>query len=108
MLRNIKGIYREGYRSHDLQKYKEFKEDEYPIIGFEEGDGRDKGCVIWVCCNSNKKEFRVRPRGTVEQRSEWFKNGNKYIGKDITVIFQELSEQNIPRFPVGKAIRDGY
>ena len=108
MLRNTKGMYRQGYRSHDLQKYKEFKEDEYPIIGFEEGDGRDKGCVIWVCCNENKKEFRVRPRGTLEQRREWFQDGNKYIGKNITVIFQELSEQNIPRFPVGKAIRDGY
>jgi len=108
MLRNKKGIYRQGYRSHDLQKYKEFKEAEYPIIGFEEGEGRDKGCVIWICCNENKKEFRVRPRGTLEQRREWFNNGYEYIGKNITVIYQELSEQNIPRFPVGKAIRDGY
>jgi len=106
MLRNKDGLYKQGYRSHDLQKYKEFHESEYEIINFEEGEGRDKGCVIWVC--KATKEFRVRPRGTIEQRKEWFKNGQKYIGKMLTVIYQELSEQNIPRFPVGKAIREDY
>jgi ATP-dependent DNA ligase len=108
MLRNRNGIYRQGYRSNDLQKYKEFLESEYPIIGFEDGDGRDKGCVIWVCRIPDGKEFRVRPRGTMEQRREWFTNGKQYIGKLLTVIYQELSEQEVPRFPVGKAVRDGY
>jgi len=106
MLRNVFGLYQQGYRSHDLQKYKEFHEDEYEITGFEDGEGRDKGCVIWIC--KKDKEFRVRPRGTMEQRKEWFKNGKKYIGKMLTVIYQELSEQNVPRFPVGKAIREDY
>ena len=108
MLRNCKGLYRKGFRSHDLQKYKEFQENEYPIIGFEEGDGRDKGCVIWVCQISSGKEFRVRPRGTMEQRRQWYSNGSTCVGKQLTVIYQELSEQGVPRFPVGKAIRDGY
>ena len=107
MLRNGNGLYKTGYRSHDLQKYKEFHEEEYPIVGFEDGEGRDKECVIWIC-TTNGKEFRVRPRGTMEQRREWFQKGKTYIGKKLTVIFQELSEQHIPRFPVGKAIRDGY
>lgn len=107
MLRNKNGMYKTGYRSNDLQKYKEFMEEEYVIIGFEEGDGRDKGCVIWVC-QTNGKEFRVRPRGTILQRREWFQKGSTYVGKKLTVIFQELSEQGIPRFPVGKAIRDEY
>lgn len=108
MLRNENGLYREGYRSNDLQKYKEFQEDEYPIVGYEQGDGRDAGCVIWVCENKEGKRFNVRPKGTMEQRREWFTNGKDHVGKMLTVIFQELSEQNIPRFPVGKAIRDGY
>ena len=107
MLRNTEGLYEQGFRSHHLQKYKEFKEEEYPIVGFEEGEGRDKGCVIWVC-KTNDKEFRVRPRGTMEQRKEWFDQGKRNLHKLLTVIFQELSEQGIPRFPVGKAIRDGY
>jgi hypothetical protein len=44
----------------------------------------------------------------MEQRSEWFKQGSRYVGKKLTVIFQERSEHGVPRFPVGKAIRDGY
>ena len=111
MLRNEKGIYRESYRSYDLQKYKEFFEDEYEIIGFKEGEGRDKGTVIWICKTPDtygSREFSVRPRGTIEARTELYNNGANYIGKKLTVIYQELSEMNVPRFPVGKDIRDGY
>jgi len=108
MLRNKKGMYRCNYRSNDLQKYKEFFEEEYPITGYKEGDGRDKGAVIWTCQNKEGKEFSVRPRGTMENRQEWFRNGDSYIGKMLTVIYQELSEYGVPRFPVGKSIREGF
>jgi DNA ligase-1 len=107
MLRNISGLYRCNYRSNDLQKYKEFFEEEYKIIGFKEGDGRDKGAVIWEC-QCGDSSFWVRPRGTMEKRQEWFRDGLSYVGKMITVIYQELSDMGIPRFPVGKSIRDGF
>ena len=108
MLRNADGMYCQNYRSHDLQKYKEFVESEYPIVGFKEAAGRDAGTVVWVCATAEEREFSVRPRGTQEQRRQWFQDGHKYLGKLLTVIYQELSELNVPRFPVGKAIRDGY
>jgi hypothetical protein len=41
-----------------------------------------KGCVIWRCVNKDGKEFSVRPKGTREQRKEYFKNGSKYIKKN--------------------------
>jgi DNA ligase-1 len=108
MLRNAAGVYRANYRSNDLQKYKEFMEDEYRIIDFKEGEGRDAGAVIWVCETADGKEFSLRPRGSIEQRREWFNDGESYIGKYVTVIFQELTEDGKPRFPVGKAVRVGY
>jgi DNA ligase-1 len=108
MLRNKNGMYRCNYRSHDLQKYKEFQEDEFRIIGFIEGDGRDKGTVIWVCETKEGKTFRVRPRGTIENRKKLFKVGEKYVGKMLTVIYQELTEEGKPRFPVGKDVRENY
>jgi ATP-dependent DNA ligase len=108
MLRNANGMYCQNYRSHDLQKYKEFVESEYPIVGFKEAAGRDAGTVIWMCTTEECRHFSVRPRGTQEQRRKWFQDGHKYVGKLLTVIYQELSELNVPRFPVGKAIRDGY
>jgi ATP-dependent DNA ligase len=108
MLRNKGGMYRCNYRSHDLQKYKEFEEDEFRITGFTQGDGRDKGTVIWVCETKEGKEFTVRPRGTMESRRKLFETGKKYVGKMLTVIYQELTEEGKPRFPVGKDIRENY
>lgn len=108
MLRNAAGVYRANYRSNDLQKYKEFIEDEYRIIGYTQGEGRDAGAVIWLCETADGKDFTVRPRGTMEQRRTWFSNGESYIGKNLTVIYQELTDEGKPRFPVGKAVRDGY
>ena len=108
MLRNVDGIYRTDYRSHDLQKYKEFFEDEFQIIGFKEGDGRDKGTVIWVCKTDDGKEFSVRPRGTVALRTELYQNAREWVGGKLTVIYQERMESGIPRFPVGKSVRDNF
>lgn len=108
MLRNKEGKYRCNYRSHDLQKYKEFVEEEYPIVGFTQGEGRDKGTVIWICRTKEEKEFAVRPRGTIAARTFLFNNGHKYIGKMLTVIYQELTEEGKPRFPVGKDVRENY
>lgn len=108
MLRNSAGVYKQKYRSHDLQKYKEFFEDEYEIVGFSEGAGRDEGTVIWECITPEGKRFNVRPKGSIEYRSELFENADKLIGKNLTVIFQELTDMGVPRFPVGKSIREGF
>jgi len=108
MLRNVTGLYQENYRSNDLMKYKEFFESEYPIVGFKEAAGRDEGTVIWECETPDGRRFSVRPRGTQESRREWFANAKTYVGSQLTVIYQELSEMGVPRFPVGKALRDGY
>jgi len=106
ILRNKAGLYKVGNRSADLQKYKEFMDDEYKIVGFKEGDGLEKGCVIWICETKTHQQFSVRPRGTHEERAEMFKKAQKMVGKKLTVRFQELTDDGIPRFPVGLAIRD--
>lgn len=106
MLRNKAGTYRVGVRSTDLQKYKEFEDAEYKVVGFKEGDGVEKGCVVWVCQTAKGQTFAVRPRGTHEERAALFLEGGKYVGKGLTVRFQELTTDGIPRFPVGIAFRD--
>jgi DNA ligase-1 len=106
MIRNPIGVYEVDKRSKYLHKYKEFMDEEFVIVGYHEGDASDKGCVVWDCITPTNKSFAVRPRGTVEQRKQWFSQGNNYVGKMLTVIFQEYSQDGIPRFPVGKAIRE--
>lgn len=107
MIRNANGLYKCNFRSVDLQKYKTFVDDEYLIIDVKEATGNDKGTAIFVCKDkSNDTTFAVRPRGSREVRTEYLKNSKKYINKQLTVRYQNLSEYNIPRFPVGIAIRD--
>lgn len=108
MVRDKNGLYEPNKRSKYLQKFKKFMEEEFEIVGFKEGSGDEKGCVIWRCINNDSNEFNVRPKGTREQRKEYFKEGKKYVGKKLTVIFQEYEDSGIPRFPVGKDIRENY
>ena len=105
MMRDGDAVYQHK-RTLALQKYKEFEEAEFPIIGFSEGTGRDANTVIWKCMATD--EFFVRPKGSYEYRHQLFLNAEKYVGKMLTVIYQELTEKGIPRFPVGKAIREDY
>ena len=106
MVRNLKGTYAIGKRSPDLQKVKTFLDGEYEIVGFSEATGNDAGTVVWECKTPEELTFRVRPRGTREARAEQYQNGNDYIGKQLTVRYQELTDDGVPRFPVGITVRD--
>jgi len=106
MIRNIKSPYEQGKRSQHLQKYKLFVDAEYKIVDALEGQGNDIGTVIWVCETSTGQRFKCRPKGTQAVRRDWYRNRQKYFGKLLTVKYQELTNDGIPRFPVGIAIRD--
>lgn len=93
-------------RSKGLLKYKHMQTEEFTIIGAEEADGRDKGSVVWVCVTPDQNEFTVRPKGTLQQRKEYWKNYKDYMGMPLTVQFQGFTEKGTPRFPVGLTIRD--
>jgi DNA ligase-1 len=109
MFRCPKSPYVLRKRSPHLLKYKEFHDDEFEIVGFKEGQGDDEGTVVWECVTKDgAKTFSVRPMGTREHRAHLFEHGNDYIGRKLTVKYQELSEDNVPRFPVGKTIRESF
>ena len=106
MIRDKDSVYEVGQRSNYLLKHKDFQTEEYEIVGANEGTGREKGTVIWVCKTQSGREFTVRPEGTLETRKNYFKNKNNFFGKLLTVKFQNLTSLGIPRFPVGIVIRD--
>jgi len=106
MVRNKAGLYALKKRSADLQKYKEFQDEEFEIIGGVSSTGTEVDCIIFNVKNKKGPGFGVRPRGSFEQRKLWLKDVNKLIGKKLTVRFQELSDTGIPRFPVGISVRD--
>lgn len=106
VLRNHHGMYLFEYRSKDLEKVKQYKNAEFVIVDGKEGTGNDEGCIIFKCSTEDGNEFDVRPRGTVEERQEYFKNLNNLIGEQLTVRYAELSDDNIPLQPVGIIPRD--
>jgi len=99
ILRNLDAKYHMG-RTTDLQKYKEFEDKEFEIVDVVEGEGTEKGAAIFVC-TSPGGEFRVRPRGSIERRRKQFNQKEKFRGKMLTVRYQPMKGDLLPRFPVG-------
>ena len=108
MVRNMGGKYLKMYKSKDLQKYKDFLDDEYLIVGAKEGVGKFKGLVTWICVTKDGEEFDCVPNGTHADLRAWWKSRKKHIGKSmLTVKYQNLSDdRKVPVFPKGLAIRD--
>jgi len=98
------GIYKHG-RSKDLLKYKKFKDSEYLVVGHTEGTGAHAGTAIFVCKSGTDKTFNVVMNGPLEKRRDMLKCVADYYGKYLTVKYQELSVDGIPRFPIGLGFR---
>jgi len=107
IIRNKSGLYEENTRSVHLQKLKKFIDEEFEIIDYTTPDqGKEVGCVIWICRTKEGKQFSVRPSGNYQERKKLYREAKKYIGKMLTVRYQELTNGHVPRFPVGVTIRD--
>lgn len=106
MVRNIDSKY-ENKRSYNLQKVKIMQDAEFPIVGFQEGRGKLQGHIgKFLCTTPEGKEFGAKLRGKLSRLKEYFDDHTLWKGKQLTVTFQAYTKDGIPRFPVGKAIRD--
>lgn len=108
IIRTMDGLYKVDHRSPDLLKYKDFIDQEFFILDVIDSIG-EPGRAIFVCASSTGKYFNVRPKGTQEQRQEWYKDKDKLINRLLTVRYQNLSDDDkVPRFPVGIGIREDW
>jgi hypothetical protein len=95
------------HRSKDLQKYKDFMDSEFEIVGGKLATGLEEGCIVFRVKTEDGKEFEVKPKGTREMRREWARDMDNIVGKMLTVRYPLLSEDGIPcSGAVGIAIRD--
>ncbi len=106
MLRNLRLPYMAGKAGSSLYKLKNFQDEEFKIVGYEEATRKDEGTPVWICETPEGETFKARPMGTLETRKKMWKNRKDYLGKDLTVKFQEKSKKGVPRFPVGITVRD--
>lgn len=105
IIRNEDGLYEFGFRSNNLIKLKKFEDTEFEIVNVVEATGRDAGTAIFVCkCEGG--EFNVKPQGSRELRAQYFNDARNLIGKMVTVQYQGLSDDGIPRFPSAISVRD--
>ena len=105
IIRNVDGKYEASFRSHDLIKYKDWFDAEFLIVDVREGKGKFKGCAIYTC-QVDSNFFDCTSPGTLEEKKEAWNNREAAIGKPLTVKYQELTKDGIPRFPTAVAIRD--
>lgn len=102
MIRNPFGKY-EGKRSLHLIKYKCFEDSEFTVVGAKESA---EGCVLWICQTETGHEFTCDMILDKESQKEMYENYTDYLGMKLTVKYQGLGENGIPRFAKGLRFRD--
>lgn len=109
MLRLDNEPYKQNKRAKSLMKVKRFMEDEFTIDDVVDGEGKFKGQAIFVCNKGLPTEFTVVLATTEAVRKKIFIEKESYIGKVLTVKHfspSPIRENQVPRFPIGKSIRD--
>ena len=104
MLRHLDGKYTIGKRSPDLFKYKEFQDKECKIVDVWWDRNNN---ALFTCLfdhNNVESSFNCTPKRSHEERKLMQKEA--YIGKWLTVKYQDLTEDGLPTFPVGLDLRD--
>lgn len=100
MVRNADSLY-EHKRSYQLQKIKEFEDDEFDIVDVKEGKGRMEGHAIFMCKTTKGVQFDCKMSGDMKQLEEYYQNHDLWRGKRLTVQYQGFTDEDCPRFPVG-------
>ena len=97
----------ENKRSSKLLKRKEFVDEEYTILGYEEGKGNRAGTIKhFKFKNKDGKEFNSNVKGSFEYLADLLEKADDLIGVDATVKYFNLTPDGVPRFPYVIAIRD--
>lgn len=97
----------ENKRSNTLLKHKSFIDEEYTIVGVEEGGGNLTGMVGALVFESQKgQRFNASVNGGWDHLQGLWRNKKSLIGKDATIKYFNLTPAGVPRFPKVTAIRD--
>lgn len=106
IIRTYGGLYKEGYRSPDLLKFKDWQDDEYVVKGWYCGKGKFENVPMFICVTPEGKEFAVTPVGSQSERLEMLQNANSYIGKMMKVKYLDKTDEGAPKCARGLGLRD--
>jgi len=92
----------ENKRSKQLLKKKDFIDEEFKIIGAEEGEGGRADTIGFFVLEHDKdpnKTFKSNVKGNFDFLKQVWKDHKQYIGTMATVKYQNRTPDGIPRFP---------
>jgi len=94
-------------RSHNLRKFKDFKDSEAKIIDWVEGKGKRIGTIgKFVAVDANGNKFGMPVMDKFEYLQNNFKEMQGWVGKTATFTYFERTKAGSYRHPLFKAIRD--
>lgn len=111
ILRQDDGIYHWADRSTALLKYKTFQDSEYRVLSMEPREViSDDGTSITICdtctCRAPRGTFKVVPRGSLQQKQEYWEDREFFMNYRLVVRYLEKSTDGIPvGNPVGLFFR---
>lgn len=108
----------ENKRSKQLLKYKDFIDEEFEIVEYEEGEGGRVGTIGFFIMKHDKNPkltFKSNVKGDFDFLKQVWQDREKYIGTKATVKYfnrtplKEDGTGNVPRFPyIIKLNREEY
>ena len=110
--RNPAGIYKYSTttsRSWEVLKIKPRQSAEFKIIGFKDGNGKNKGLVTFIMQTEEGRKFNAEPNMTEDVRRKLFTEFQKdftYKDQMATIEYSELSDNGVPQQPKFIAVRD--
>ena len=70
------------------------------------GRGKMSDKAVFVCETESGATFKCKLVGSLDALSEYLVNKDRYIGRLVTVKYQNLSAEGIPRFGVAMRFRE--
>jgi DNA ligase-1 len=86
-------------RSKQLLKKKDFIDEEFEIVGAEEGEGGRAGTIGYFFIDVNGKVCKTNVKGDFEYLKDVWKNKEQYIGTMATVKYFNKTPDGALRFP---------
>jgi DNA ligase-1 len=94
-------------RSHNLRKFKDFRDTEATITSWVEGKGKRVGTIgKFMAIDADGNEFGMPVMDKFKYLQDNFKKMQGYVGKTATFTYFERTKANSYRHPLFKAIRN--
>lgn len=100
---NTDSIYQFNQRSSTVLKYKPVADAEYKILSYT---ADRNGHPVFTCETHDGKQFKVKPKGTDEERKQIITNfDSQYKNNYYKIEYEMLSDSGIPLKSIGVGLR---